>query len=78
MENLDYINKNKSEFIEKIRNSPSAVLPVALPILTAPVPPVPQQTHKDLKRRALERNVTVSKYIIDSVMARIRGESKYD
>ena len=30
-----------------------------------------------LKRRALDRNVSVSKYVLDAIMARIRAESQY-
>jgi len=36
------------------------------------------ELHKELRRRALELNITVSKYVIDAVMARIRSERKYD
>lgn len=39
---------------------------------------VREELHKELKQRALTRNITVSKYIIDAIMARIRSEKQYE
>lgn len=39
---------------------------------------IPMGMHKELRQRALDRNVTVSKYVIEAVMARVRSEKKYE
>ena len=39
---------------------------------------VTAELRKELKQRALARNVSMSKYIIDAVMARIRSEQQYE
>lgn len=39
---------------------------------------VPPDIHKEIKQFALNRNISVSKYVIDAVMARIRSEKKYE
>jgi hypothetical protein len=39
---------------------------------------VTPELHKEIKRRALDRNITASKYILDAVRARIRGEIIYE
>jgi predicted HicB family RNase H-like nuclease len=35
---------------------------------------IPAEIHRELKQRALDRNVTVSKYVIDAIMMRLKNE----
>jgi len=39
---------------------------------------IPMHIHKELKKRALDKDVTLSKYVMDSVMARVRAEKMHE
>jgi predicted HicB family RNase H-like nuclease len=39
---------------------------------------IPEQLHQEIKQRALDRNITLRKYVLQALMTRIQNENKYE